>query len=384
MCVLREIDDLKKNQNSEIGQKARKAAVTIAKNMNISNIEFTLDDPKGVSADDQLLQLTKEYNGILVTNDISLKVRAKVLGIDTEGYSFVSDYVGAYYLNISDMSREVYNSILAELCETGIFECEDHAFSYNEYLIIPPPDYDASLGKVSIYKFNGTKFEPVKFKTLESNWTDDNSGIIKPRNPEQICLIDAILNEDNKIIYVGGTFGTGKTYCTHHYAINQLEKEKIKKIVYVPNNSYTQNTMDLGALPGDMIEKIQPLIGPLIDIVGIVTVLEWIKEEKLEIVPMAYIRGRNFTDSIVIVSEAENLTEEHIKLLVGRCGEGTRIFFDGDIHQADSAIFKDRNGLQLLLELHKSPELSRIFSTIQLVTIERSMVAAAADYLDKL
>lgn len=384
MCVLREIDDLKKNQNSEIGQKARKAAVTIAKNMNISNIEFTLDDPKGVSADDQLLQLTKEYNGVLVTNDISLKVRAKILGIDTEGYSFVSDYVGAYYLNISDMKREVYNSILAELCETGTFECEDHTFSYNEYLIIPPPDYDASLGKVSIFKFNGDKFEPVKFKTLESNWTDDNSGIIKPRNPEQICLIDAILNEDNKILYVGGTFGTGKTYCTHHYAINQLEKEKIKKIVYVPNNSYTQNTMDLGALPGDMIEKIQPLIGPLIDIVGIITVLEWIKEEKLEIVPMAYIRGRNFTDSIVIVSEAENLTEEHIKLLVGRCGEGTRIFFDGDIHQADSAIFKDRNGLQLLLELHKSPELSRIFSTIQLVTIERSMVAAAADYLDKL
>jgi PhoH-like ATPase len=112
--------------------------------------------------------------------------------------------------------------------------------------------------------------------------------------------------------------------------------------------------------------------------------LNWIREEKLEIVPMAYIRGRNFTNSIVIVSEAENLTEEHIKLLVGRCGEGTRIFFDGDIHQADSAIFKDRNGLQLLLELHKSPELSRIFSTVQLVTIERSIVAAAADYLDKI
>jgi PhoH-like ATPase len=142
--------------------------------------------------------------------------------------------------------------------------------------------------------------------------------------------------------------------------------------------------MDLGALPGDMIEKVQPVIGPLIDIVGIDNVLNWIREEKLEIVPMAYIRGRNFTNSIVIVSEAENLTEEHIKLLVGRCGENTRIFFDGDIHQADSAIFKDRNGLQLLLELHKSPELSKIFSTVQLVRIERSIVAAAADYLDKI
>lgn len=384
MCVLREIDDLKKNQNSEVGQKARKAAVTIAKNMDINNIEFIIEDPKNISADDQLLHYTQERNGVLVTNDVSLKVRAKILGIDTEGYSFDGNYTGVYYLDISTMSREVYDSALAELNETGQFECEDHTFSYNEYLIVAPPDYDASLGKVSIFRFNGITFDPVKFKTIESQWTDDSSGKIKPRNPEQICLIDAILNEENKILYVGGTFGTGKTYCTHHYAINQLEKERIKKIVYVPNNSYTQNTMDLGALPGDMIEKVQPVIGPLIDIVGIDNVLNWIREEKLEIVPMAYIRGRNFTNSIVIVSEAENLTEEHIKLLVGRCGENTRIFFDGDIHQADSAIFKDRNGLQLLLELHKSPELSKIFSTVQLVRIERSIVAAAADYLDKI
>ncbi len=381
MCVLREIDDLKKSQNSEIGQKARKAAVFISKNMD--NIEFYLADPKRTPADDQLLLLTQERKGILVTNDVSLKVRAIALGIDTEGYSWDGDYTGIYYLKSTDVPQEVYYSILAELNESGKYECEDHTFSYNEYLIVPPYNEDASNGDTSIFKYNGITFDRVHFKTIPTNWLLKGHEI-KPRNVEQICLFDAILNSQNKILYVGGPFGTGKTFSTHHYAINQLETGKIKKIIYVPNNSYTQNTMDLGALPGDLIEKVQPIIGPLIDIVGIDQVLDWLRVGQVEIVPVAYIRGRNFTDSIVIVSEAENLTEEHIKLLVGRCGEGTRIFFDGDIHQADSAIFKDRNGLKLLLKLHESKELSHIFATVQLVRIERSEVAAAADYLDKL
>lgn len=134
----------------------------------------------------------------------------------------------------------------------------------------------------------------------------------------------------------------------------------------------------------DKQDKILPLIGPLIDLVGIDQVNRWIEREELEIVPLAYIRGRNFDDSIIIVSEAENLTEEHIKLLVARCGKNTRIFFDGDIKQADSTIFKDRNGLKLLLNLHKAPGLADMFSAVQLKTIERSKVAAAADYLDNI
>ena len=134
----------------------------------------------------------------------------------------------------------------------------------------------------------------------------------------------------------------------------------------------------------DLMEKILPSIGPLVDLVDIDQINRWISEDKLEIVPVAYIRGSNFDDSIVLVSEAENLTEEHIKLLLARCGKNTKIFFDGDIHQADSAIFKDRNGLKLLLKLHESLEFAPLFSTIQVITIERSIVAGAADFLDNI
>lgn len=94
-------------------------------------------------------------------------------------------------------------------------------------------------------------------------------------------------------------------------------------------------------------------------------------------------RGRNFEDSIVIVNEAENLTEDHIKLLLARCGKNTKIIWDGDIHQSDSYIFKDKNGLKLLLKLHDSP-LAHLFGTVRLNKIERSEVACAADYLDSI
>ena len=110
-----------------------------------------------------------------------------------------------------------------------------------------------------------------------------------------------------------------------------------------------------------------------------------IKEfETLEIVPMSYIRGRSFTNSIIIVNEAQNLTADHMKLLLARVGEGSRIFIDGDISQTDSQIFKNKNGIQLLLKLSESPIYSKIFSTVKLLKTERSLAASAADYLEEI
>jgi len=99
---------------------------------------------------------------------------------------------------------------------------------------------------------------------------------------------------------------------------------------------------------------------------------------------MSFIRGRSFQDSIIIVNEAQNLTEDHIKLLLGRCGEGSRILFDGDLKQADSELFRNKNGLRLLLNLRKSPIYSKIFATVKLTTIERSLTAQSSAFLDEI
>lgn len=134
----------------------------------------------------------------------------------------------------------------------------------------------------------------------------------------------------------------------------------------------------------ELLDKTVGQIGPLIDLVGIDQVQDWIKTEQLEVVPMSFVRGRSFQDSIIIVNEAQNLTEDHIKLLVARCGAGSRILFDGDYKQADSDLFRNKNGLKLLLQLRKSPVFSKIFAVVKLKTIERSLIAQSSAYLDSL
>ena len=376
LVVLKEIDGLKMAANPETARKARKAAVFIAKNMD--NIKWDFTTKKDLSVDSILLEIVKENeNYILVTNDVSLKVIAKAKSIPVEGYSWKDDYIGVRYVDISNMTVDEYNTILHELINSGDYTEENYEFSVNEYLIVPPYCTE-DKSKSSIFKYTGEFFEQVSIRQVISNtWIDK----IRPRNDEQICLFD-LLNSNVPVVYAGGKFGCGKSFLTYNYAIGELQDERITKIVYVPNNAYAQDTMEVGTLPGELLPKLMGSLGPLIDLVGIDQITRWMEEEKLEIVPLAYMRGRSFKDSIILVSEAENLTESHVKLLVSRCGENTRIFFDGDIDQADSAIFKDRNGLKLLLNLHKS-EHSDMFGTVFLNKIERSKTAELADTLDQ-
>lgn len=379
LVVLKEIDGLKMNMNPETSRKARKAAVFVAKNMDNIIWDFTVE---GSSVDNILLDIVeKDCDSILVTNDVSLKVIAKAKGIPVEGYSWKDDYTGVLYVDPETMDIDKYNEILSKLINTGEYDKENYKFSPNEYLIVPPYCTD-DKSKSTIFKYNSEGFfEQISLRpSIKNRWLEPDT--IRPRNDEQICLFD-LLNSDVPVVYAGGGYGTGKSFITHNYAIGELEAQRIKKIVYVPNNAYAQDSMELGFLPGDSFEKLIPSIGPLIDQVGIDQINRWIANEELEIVPLAFMRGRSFNDAIILVSEAENLTESHIKLLISRCGENTRIFFDGDIDQADSAIFKDRNGLKLLLNLHKT-EMADLFGTVFLTKIERSKTAELANTLDEL
>lgn len=380
--VLKELDGLKKHINNDIAFNARRAAVYISRNL--EKINFIADCEKwGIPVDDQLLRIAKESGGVLVTNDVYLKVRATIEGIETKGYSNKDDYTGVEYWYIKT-DENLYNKDLEKVFTTGEIP-EGLELYENQYLIVkdlnnPYIDKHEEQDYTVMGKFicKDNKLIPVKEKKICNQWIN----CIVPRNTEQICLFDALANKENTIIYAGGGFGRGKSFILNNYAIQELEKGHIKKIVYVPNNAFTENTMDLGALPGELLAKIEGQIGPLIDLVGIDQVQNMLAIDQLEIVPMGFIRGRSFTDSIVIVNESQNLTEDHIKLLIARCGDGTRIFFDGDIKQSDSQLFRNKNGLKLLLNLRKSPIYSKMFATVKLITTERSKTAQAAQFLD--
>lgn len=376
--ILRELDGLKLNSNPEVAFKARRAAVLISKNLKNLRFDNTMEDIKK-SVDDKLIDycLKDPSQCILITNDVYLKIKALVNNIITRGYgSSNDDYTGLYYLRLP-LDENLYNEELEKICSTNKFS----KLGENEYLIISNTNVknteDAIVG---IYVNKNGVLQQVIPREIRNKWINK----IYPRNAEQKCLFDALQRKENTIIYAGGSFGTGKSFILNNYAISELEKGNIQKIVYVPNNSYTENTLDIGALPGELLEKVTGQIGPLVDLVGIDEVHSMIQKEQLEVVPMSSIRGRSFQNSIIIINEAQNLTEDHIKLLIARCGENTRIFFDGDYKQADSEIFRNKNGLKLLLNLRKSPLYSKIFATVRLSTIERSFTAQASNYLDTL
>ena len=133
-----------------------------------------------------------------------------------------------------------------------------------------------------------------------------------------------------------------------------------------------------------MFSKELVYMGQIVDILGDAIEVERLYNEGLiEIMPIAVARGRNLEKSIVIVNEAQNLTEDHVKLLIARCAEGTRIFFDGDIKQTDAKVFREKSGLKLLMKLKDSKDFSDLFSMIKLESIERSRTAQAAQYLDE-
>ncbi|MGV8096060.1 MAG: PhoH family protein [Mangrovibacterium sp.] len=148
---------------------------------------------------------------------------------------------------------------------------------------------------------------------------------------------------------------------------------------------------DLGYLPGDASEKISPYMQPLFDNLTVIKhafnqrspeylkIDELLKEERLIITPLAYIRGRSLSNAYFIVDEAQNLTPHEIKTIITRAGEGTKMVFTGDLQQIDSPYLDMKsNGLAYMTDKMRKQEL---FSHVNLIKGERSYLAELASDL---
>lgn len=378
--VIEEIDGLKKNNNPEVAYQARRASYAILSNDN--KITYCKERKDKLSVDDELVYFAKKHKWELITNDLNLQIKCRFNKVKCSGYSKVKDnYTGVIYLPL-DFDEAGYNKVLEDMLNTKTppqDTCE------NQFLIIQDKNKEVtdSYGQkhkqvVMSFICKDGKLEIVDNQFIKNKFVNT----IKPRNAEQECLIKLLKDRNISIVLAAGTFGVGKSYLLINYALQELEKGNINKIIYVPNNSFNENTREIGALPGDLFDKESIHMGTLMDIVGPIVVEEMVNEEKIEVAPISTMRGRSFTNCIIIVNEAQNLTEDHVKLLIARCGDGTRIFFDGDIKQADSHVFRNKNGLKLLSKLKNSSIFSKIFGTVRLVNIERSLTAQASAYLD--
>ena len=162
-------------------------------------------------------------------------------------------------------------------------------------------------------------------------------------------------------------------------ALEALQLGKFDKIVWLRNNIDVKDTKDLGALPGEVIDKLLPFLGPFIDHAGENSVRTMIQKGTLCVEPLQTIRGRNFKNTLIMCSEAENLTKEHIQLIIARAAEGSDVWLEGDNRQGDKAAFEKSRGVETLIERLQGKEL---FGYVHLVKSERSKVAEMADLLD--
>ena len=245
----------------------------------------------------------------------------------------------------------------------------------NEYLIIK--DTDGNI--IDSYRWDGEKFQNTKIGNIKS----DIFGSIKPYKGDvyQQCLLNSFVN--NKITMVKGKAGSGKTYCALGYLLFLLEKHKIDKIILFTNTQPTINSARLGFYPGSRDEKLkESSIGNILasKLGDSFMVDKLLSEGKLVLLPMCDIRGYDTSNmnAGILITEAQNLNIELMKLALQRIGEDSICIIDGDYNaQVDSDQYAgNKNGMKRLSEVFRGQD---FYGEIELQNIYRSRIATIAE-----
>ena len=158
---------------------------------------------------------------------------------------------------------------------------------------------------------------------------------VYPKNRKQAALIDSIYAND--ITFGLGPAGTGKTYIAVALALKMLLSHTVRKLILT--RPVVEAGESLGFLPGDLVQKINPYLRPLFDIMETLLpadVLRSMEESNaVEVAPLAYMRGRTLHNAVVILDEAQNTTKEQMKMFLTRMGEGSKLIITGDPSQSD-------------------------------------------------
>jgi PhoH-like ATPase len=242
----------------------------------------------------------------------------------------------------------------------------------NEYLIAKNKDGEV-VDKLCCIQ---GELQRIHFTTFKNTFT----GALKPRNEHQEIAFDMLKDPNITVKLITGTWGTGKTLALVVAALEAVQRGEFERIIWVRNNVQVRDTDQIGALPGDAYDKMLPYLGPFMDHVGGEEGVKMlIDNDQLEVIPLGFLRGRSIRNSIIICSEAENLTKEHLQLLMGRVDEGSALWIDGDVRQRDRVAFEKSKGLETMIDRLKGEPL---FGYIHLVKSERSATARLADKLN--
>ncbi|MCE9574235.1 MAG: PhoH family protein [Deltaproteobacteria bacterium] len=399
--VIEEIDTFKKDL-SELGRNARMIARLLdesrkdgglskpqpLENGGTVQVVLSKNPPKNPSydsrsMDQRILEVALEVRDahpetptILVTKDVNMRIRGDALGLVAVDYDSESISIDELYPGHRELSVDA-GTIDALYAEGGV-KVESEAMYPNEYLLLK----DETSGKSALARWNKEtgKVAPIK-KLREGVWG------IRPRNKEQNYALDLLLDDSVKLVTLVGKAGTGKTLLALAAGLQKVTEEQTYHKLLVSRPIFPLGR-DIGYLPGDIEEKLNPWMQPIYDNLELLLGLN--KTDKkdgrssaelmelgfVEVEPLTYIRGRSLPNVFMIVDEAQNLTPHEVKTIITRAGEGTKIILTGDPYQIDHPYLdSSNNGLTTVAERFKP---QAIAGHVTLAKGERSQLAELA------
>ncbi len=323
----------------------------------------------------QVQQREPQLPVIIVTKDINLRIRADAIGLRAEDYEsdrvLLSDVPSGYRECLLTPEQ------LAEFRTQGEMPLPEPA-APNEYWLL----------RVN----NGSKASALARVDPEGQrliaLIEPKGGLhgVKPRNKEQYFAIDALLDERLQLVTLMGKAGTGKTLLAVAAALHLALQQKRYRGALVARPIFPLGR-DLGYLPGDVTQKLDPWMKPVLDNIdflldtggpvrGYSDSARLLESGLMEIQPLTYIRGRSISHRFVVVDEAQNLTPLEVKTVITRMGQDAKIVLTGDPYQIDNPyVDGDSNGFTYLVNRFRG---QAVAAHVELHKGERSPLAELA------
>ena len=326
------------------------------------------------------LQGSEEVPGrvVLVSKDTNMRIKANALGTRAEDYSHGKVQIDELYGGQKELTVE--GEVIEQLHQHGHTAYDTSELTPNECLVLRNAQRPSQTTLARVASEEGQI--QVIGRLKEGVWG------IYPRNKEQCFALDLLLDDDIKLVTLVGKAGTGKTLMAIAAGLQKAADDRVYHRLLVSRPIFPLGR-DIGYLPGDVEEKLNPWMKPVYDNVEFILDVrsstrggkgrgyqELIDQGLLEIEPLTYIRGRSIPHQYLIVDEAQNLTPHEIKTIITRAGEGTKVVLTGDPYQIDNPyVDSTSNGLVFIVEKFKN---SGIAGHITLTKGERSALAELA------
>jgi len=314
---------------------------------------------------------------VFVTMDTNLRIRADALGIVSETYE--NQRVDDDRLDQPFADIEVETSVVDTFFQDGA---------------VAPPSPEAIDANAAVMLRDRTnpshtaigRFDAGKGQIVALRIGRDGVLGLRPRNREQSFALDVLLDDSIRLVTLLGKAGTGKTLLAIAAGLKRTTEDGTYTRLVV-SRPVMPLGRDIGYLPGDVDEKLNPWMQPIYDNLEFIFsnggkgrsskgFLDLLESGTIQVEPLTYIRGRSLPNQYLIVDEAQNLTPHEVKTIITRCGEGTKIVLTGDPQQIDNPyVDHASNGLSVVSERFRR---EKIAAHVVLAKGERSELAELA------